>query len=112
MADETTIRVHVRRNEFPRFAAVLPEQVDRVVRKAANDVEAQAKVRAAVDTGFMRASIKSGRVGPGHYRVTVGAEYARYVELGTRHMAAQPFLRPAFDAVVPTMRRALERIVE
>ena len=112
MADGASFQVHVRRNEFPRFANVLPEKVDRVVRKAAADVEAQAKIRAAVDTGFMRASISSHRVSPCHYRVTVGAEYAPYVELGTRHMAAQPFLRPAFEAVLPTMRQALRRVIE
>lgn len=112
MADSASISVHVRRNEFPRFARMLPDKVDRAVAKAAADVEAQAKIRAAVDTGFMRASIHAEKVGTGHHRVVVGAEYAQYVEFGTRHMAAQPFLRPAFDAVIPRLRQALERIVE
>ena len=29
--------------------------------------------------------------------VTPKAEYAPYVELGTRFMAAQPYLKPAFE---------------
>lgn len=33
-------------------------------------------------------------------RVTVGTEYAIFLELGTRYMASQPFLKPSFDAVV------------
>lgn len=49
-----------------------------------------------VDTGFLRDSgyvqIRSGDVEIGY-----SAPYASFVEFGTYKMAAQPFLRPAFD---------------
>lgn len=49
-----------------------------------------------VDTGFLKASgfvqIRSGDVEIGY-----DAPYASFVEFGTYKMAAQPFLRPAFD---------------
>ena len=53
-----------------------------------------------VDTGFLKNSIKgdvdrSKAVG----EVAVTAEYAAYVEYGTRHMAAQPYLTPAAEHI-------------
>lgn len=50
---------------------------------------------AAVDTGYMRASIHSVQLGRYHWQIRVGAFYGIFVEFGTRNMAAQPFLRPA-----------------
>lgn len=43
--------------------------------------------------------------------VKPGMEYAAYVEYGTRFMAAQPYLRPAFDQVKPEFISDLERVV-
>jgi len=39
-------------------------------------------------------------------------EYAYYVEFGTRFMAAQPFVRPAFKTQSPKFKADLERLVE
>lgn len=43
----------------------------------------------------------------------VGAttEYSRYVEYGTRKMAAEPFVRPAFDAEAPKFVSDLKKLV-
>ena len=68
--------------------------------KAALDTQAEARRRAPVDTGFMRASIaeRSGIQGRTVWAETsVGAEYAAYVEYGTSTQAPQPFMRPAFE---------------
>jgi HK97 gp10 family phage protein len=40
------------------------------------------------------------------------ADYALYVEEGTRHMRAQPFLMPAFDHVKPMVMAALKALVK
>ncbi len=42
--------------------------------------------------------------------VVVTAEYGAYVEYGTRHTAAQPFLRPAKDQAEAPFRQVAERI--
>jgi len=66
-------------------------------------VATEAKRRCPVDTGRLRSSIgvelTVSAAGP---TVTVGTnvEYARYVEEGTRYMAARPFLRGALAAVL------------
>ncbi len=81
--------------------------------KALGDIGAGAKNRAPVDTGTLRNSITSevqrrgntirGEVGP-----TVN--YGGFVEQGTSRMSAQPYLRPATDAVIPGYEAALGQL--
>ena len=65
---------------------------------SARRVAAGARRRAPVRTGKLRSSISTTRVAFGHHEVRVGARYGAYVEYGTRHQPAQPFLRPAIEA--------------
>ena len=60
--------------------------------------EGYAKMLAPVDTGRLRNSI-SHEVVESEDAVYIGTnvEYAPYVELGTRRMKAQPFLKPAVE---------------
>lgn len=43
--------------------------------------------------------------------VEASAHYAPYVELGTRFMKAQPYLKPAHDKVAPEFIRDLKRLL-
>ncbi len=81
-----------------------------VVRKAAHDVQSQAKSRAAVDTGAMRNSISTQMSGPLSATIGPSASYAVYLEGGTRYMAARPFMGPAADAVEPAFIAAMEKL--
>lgn len=47
--------------------------------------------------GHLRASSRMRFPAPGVGVVEYHASYAMYVEMGTRKMAARPYLRPAFD---------------
>lgn len=80
---------------------------EKAVLALALSVEATAKRLAPVDTGNLRRSIthKPGRDGFSYY-VDVGTNviYAPYVEFGTQHMRAQPYLRPAFLQAVNQLR--------
>lgn len=48
-----------------------------------------------VDTGHLRSTIEVEPPNGETIRVVAGADYAAYVEQGTRHMSAQPYLAPA-----------------
>ena len=77
-------------------------------------MERTAKRRAPVDTGNLRGSIGS-RVDSKYQAIEIllwaGADYARFVELGTSRMSAQPFLRPALDSTLPRLERRVLRAV-
>lgn len=121
MADEMTVLF----NLFPELAKKLHDTVSELVRKAAFDVEAMAKDLAPVDTGHLKSSlyvVPGGGKGGSTYGqnvegdgallpevqaptsdqeaiVAVGADYGIFVEMGTSHMSAQPYLTPAAEAI-------------
>lgn len=122
----TGIEIVVEYNHFGAIAAAAAGKVRTCVEKAVKDVEAQAKARAAIETGAMMGSIKGIMTGQYSGEVEPHVDYAIYVEYGTRaHVItaknagalywpgaahpvksvnhpgtpAQPFMRPAADAV-------------
>lgn len=44
--------------------------------------------------------------------VEPGAEYAAYVELGTRKMSAQPYLKPAWEVQKETFKNDMEKLMK
>lgn len=72
--------------------------VQKVVKSNSAEMTERMQKGAPVDTGYLRRSISmtlseaglTGIVGP-------TANYAPYVEYGTRFMSAQPYVRPAFN---------------
>lgn len=102
----------VTRNEFPKIIAGMEAKAEAIASKTALDLEAHAKTRAPVDTGTLKNSIQAFRIGPGHWRVVVGAEYGVYVEWGTVKQRAQPFFQPAVLAVTPAFLQALKAVTQ
>ena len=107
-------------SDLARFAADLRENADtltrrasQVVRKAALDTMADAKMVAPVDTGNLRNSITTD-ARPGDLRAVVEAttDYAAYVEFGTRRMRPQPYMRPAQDRNTPGFFEAVSQLAE
>ena len=75
---------------------LVAEELGKAVVELVLLVEAEAKKRCPVDTGLLRASITPVIESWAAGYVGTNTHYAPYVEYGTRHMAAQPFLEPAF----------------
>lgn len=71
--------------------------------------ESFAKRKCPVDTGNLRNSI-TNKIEMGEKSAYIGTnvEYAPYVELGTRKMAAQPFLTPAATEHSGVYKRIIE----
>lgn len=83
------------------------------MKKALGDISAGAKNRAPVDTGALKGSISTSTQGNRDYaRGEVGptVHYGGFVERGTSRMRAQPYLRPATDAVLPGYEAALGQV--
>ena len=92
----------------PRVGALASQ----ILRKAALDVEAEAKRLAPVDTGNLRASIgvdlgDDGRSGTASATIGPTASYGIYLEHGTRRMAPRPYMGPALDKVAPGFEAAI-----
>lgn len=82
-------RVVIHRENLHRVDAT--PLLDRLARAVATDARRAAPVR----TGRLRSSIRVAKVDRDRAVIEAGAPYAGYVELGTRYMRAQPYLRPA-----------------
>ena len=137
----TKTEIIVTHNRFPEIAAALPEKTDIVVRKTAFDIEARAKMRAAVDTGAMKnsiyvtlgtgesnytdavadaldknpmAAILPEAAKPGEHEALIGpsVEYGPDVEYGTVKMAAQPFMTPAAEEVRDAFKKAMGQMLK
>lgn len=74
------------------------------VEQLAQLVAGEAQKLAPIDTGELRQSIRARKIEEGHARVSAHAPHALYVELGTRYMRAQPYLRPALHSVMRLRR--------
>jgi len=64
----------------------------------------------AVDTGHMLNSVASTPQGPKRALVFVGAEYAHFVNNGTRKMAARPFFDTAISIFKPQWETAVKSL--
>lgn len=122
-----TLKIIPEKMEFEKAGQEAKAALAKLVERIALEVEAEAKMRAPVRTGFLRASIytdtpersgyftaeqtaiglpegavllpPSDKPPPGWAYVRVGAEYGIYQEMGTVHMPAHPYLIPGAMAV-------------
>lgn len=90
-------------------------EVARVVTSNGAMLTQKAQERAPVDTGFLKRSITMS-VESGNKRVTATikayAEYAPYVEFGTRFNRAQPFMRPAYNIQKVQFKKDMEALMK
>ena len=77
---------------------VAMEDVKKVVGHNGAEMQAKAQRNAPIDTGNLRRSVGLEIRDNGLTAESEAtAEYAGYVEYGTRYMKAQPYMRPAFE---------------
>lgn len=89
------------------------DDVKRVVRHNGAEMQEKAQRNAPVDTGHLKRSIGIEVTDSGmSVEVEPTAEYAPYVELGTRFMEAQPYLKPAFDDQKEKFEKDMKKLVE
>jgi hypothetical protein len=100
-------------NRLPQIAAAAKPVVERAVAQTAFSIEGWAKGLAPVDTGALRNSIAAAKERELTWRVTAHADYAVYIEMGTRRKngGARPFLDPALRQGDAYLTRALKAIL-
>lgn len=95
-AGDRAVFVQVQEDNAKEIAEAIAKQTAAALETVGLLAEGYAKKKCPVDTGRLRNSI-THMVDGTMLEVYIGTnvEYAPHVELGTRHMDAQPFLRPA-----------------
>lgn len=111
MADIDVSEIEVLAKDLTQVPMVVGKQVSQVVRKAMQDVQANAQHFAPVDTGFLRANITARQINQYAGTVTSGANYAIFQEYGTSRQPGTPHMRPAADKVEPEFQAALEQVI-
>ena len=111
MPNEFGVDVTVTMRLDPRWRE-LESRFEQVVEIAARHVETKAKDDVPYDTGATKNSINATPEGELSWRIGPTTEYAPFLEYGTRHMVARPFLIPAVEQEVPRLRRALSQVTD
>ena len=89
------------------------DAVKRVVKQNGAEMQERAQRNAPVDSGTLKRSIGMEMSDVGlTTTVAPTAEYAPFVEHGTRFMEAQPFMNPAFVAQKSQFKRDLDKLVK
>ena len=111
MAAQSGVQIRVVFNNCAKAAAGIHAGAVAEVAKAAHDIEAAAKAKVPVRTATLQRSIHTV-VSAGGLTATVGPSvaYSAFVEFGTRHMAARPYMRPAAEAVYPRFTDAMKAL--
>lgn len=102
--------------ELAKALSDKPKKVDKgiklIVSKYGADLEVCMSDKAPVDTGYLMGSVTLS-IKKGGYTAEVEptAQYASYVEYGTRRMKAQPFVKPSYELIKPRFKQAIKMIV-
>ena len=100
------------------------EKVKEVVKSNGADLQDKAQVKAEfkghykgnefiIPSGKLKGSIELDIKNGGlESEVEPKADYAAYVELGTRFMDAQPYLKPAFDEQLKQFKKDMKDLVK
>lgn len=106
------VRTTIHDNRIPGIIARFPGAVSAVVKKTAFEIENEAKAMVPVDTGELWRSIRADTSQEFSATIAPHTDYDAYVEFGTIHMRAQPYMRPAADKVEPQFVAAIDQIVK
>lgn len=102
-------QIRVVSNRFPEIAAQLASGAGKAVQETSTAIAATARSLAPKLTGTLAGSIEVQSTGPTSAEVTATAPYALYVEFGTGHGPAQPFMTPAGEQGRPLLTDAVQR---
>lgn len=102
---------------FEKLEAKLTKNMDlskvkATVKKNGSQLQKKAQKNAPIDTGNLRQKIALEITDNGKTaEVESTAEYGAYVELGTRFMKAQPYLKPAFEEQKEKFKADMKELV-
>ncbi len=94
------------KSAIQRFDSTMQRRVHRQLASWAADVKAQARKLVPVKTGYLQSTIYA-KISEWVAEIGAEATYALFVELGTRHMQAHPYLYPAIQEHLPRLEQII-----
>lgn len=94
-----------------RVPAMAKNVLSIVLTKGLEEIETLSRQYVPVRTGRLRSTIMTERFSELEGAVMAYAEYAKFVEYGTRYMRAQPYLRPALMMSTPSIINYLKMVL-
>jgi HK97 gp10 family phage protein len=89
----------------------LQRHVHRYLASLAADIKAEARRLVPVRTGYLQSTIYA-KIQEWVAEIGADAAYALFVELGTKHMRAQPYLWPAIQAYLPQLENIICQAID
>ena len=87
------------------------QKTDSLIDLMSESVLSDAMSEVPVNTGRLQESITINKLGlEKAASIGTGVDYALFVEYGTRYMPAQPYLRPAIDALNSKVNGMIEQV--
>jgi HK97 gp10 family phage protein len=101
--------------EFQRAMSKLDSgmqgHVHQYLASLAAEIKAEARRLVPVRTGYLKSTIYA-RIQEWVAQIGADAAYALFVELGTRHMRAQPYLWPAIQEYLPQLENTICQAID
>lgn len=88
------------------------EQSSQVIRNNTEKLKASAKVKAPVDTSFLKDNITSSYPNRLEGHVKSEAAYSGYQEYGTRFQTGTPHIRPALQEIEPQFKQDMNDVLK
>lgn len=85
-------------------------KIESIIDEYSFKIQREAMIRAPVDTGFLRSSIIVNEINPYYNEIVATANYAVFVEFGTKQHAAQPFMTPAAVMYASAFARDIQKV--
>lgn len=101
-------------SKLRKYQSRKKKQIKDELKIGAFKVEALAKDRVPVDTGYLKSKITvdDGDIAILIVRVGTNVKYAPYVEFGTKFMGARPYLYPSFFSQENEIVKAIGRVLK
>lgn len=101
-----SVRMVTKFNNLPGAPGKVTKAIGEAFGELAPQLLSEMQGRTPVDTGELRGS-ETATAGGLQLTLTAGTDHAGFVELGTRYMAAQPYMRPTVEGAAGKVGSAI-----
>ncbi len=114
MSVEVTVKIHgfsELQVKLGKLDLIMHSRVDEALNHEVSSVRTLAQSLAPRRTGYLASTVYAERVGEWAFKLVARAQYAYFVEFGTRFMRARRFLSRALESAMPSLVQRINQAV-